>query len=391
MSGNPTEYEKSGVEARKELTKAALKAADLDEGLFPNAFCKIYPTRRKHVGIITHVDGAGSKSIVNYLMYKEHNDPAWIRHNAFDVVAMNVDDVICVGSDTTIEPWYFSNYIAINKLNCDKKAVISELVGGYKNSIEVLNESGLRTIMSGGETADLPDQVGTFDFSGNLTAYVGFNDVITGEKIAPGDLVVGLHSDGKARHEEGENSGMMSNGLTVTRLKLLSNEYQKKYPEIARVPVEEGRYKGIHSLDEHIDSVGMTLGEAITSPTRLFAPAIAGILYECDPHGLVHITGGGWTKPLSLGRNVCYDLKLGKIAPWFEFLQKEAGIPWNEMPQDYNLGIGFMVIVKDTPSAENVISISESHGIRAEIIGMVEKSDKNKVKLELPAGKFEYS
>lgn len=393
----PDIYGSLGVESKKVATTSALQTAKMNRGLYPDAFCVLTESSLDHNFLeVHHPDGGGSKDVVNYLLYKETDDPKWFRYSAAGVIAMNVDDMICVGCTGRYNgkeyPIKFTNTVAINKLNMDKKAVLAELFAGYQHYISILNDAGFPIIDVGGEVADLPDQVGTVIFDGAFHGVIPKDRVILGDNVAPGQVIVGFASDGIEWCDELYNSGIMSNGLTLVRCKLLSHEYEKKYPEITSHPSKEPRYVGEFKLDYHIDDLGMTLGEAIVSPTRMFAPLITQVIDQCSPVGLVHITGGGLTKLNSIGKNVQYTLELSRIPPFFGFIQEHGKVSWYEMCKDYNLGVGFVAILPDKESAERAITLSDKFNVGAEIIGKVEPSDKKQVKVTLPRDRdtFEY-
>ncbi|RJS90471.1 phosphoribosylformylglycinamidine cyclo-ligase [Candidatus Bathyarchaeota archaeon] len=368
----PSRYAKLGVDVKKRGVEAFKERLEV---LFPEAFCPIQrdpdaPGR----GLVAHTDSAGSKPVQSYLHWRETGDPRWFRGLAQDVVAMNLDDIICVGAD----PLCFLDYVALNPLKVDKEALLKALAEGFGGCFSTLDRYGVKVLFSGGETADLPDQMRTLDVSGSIFGRVDLEKVVTGQRIREGDLIVGLRSGGRTVYERGENSGIMCNGLTLARLSLMDGEYQRRYPELG----EPGgrRYRGRFKFDDYLDELGMTVGEALLSPTRLYAPVVKRILERCGGavHGLVHNTGGGVTKCLRVGRNIRYVKDhLPDPDPIFLLIQREAGVEWREMFEDYNMGIGFEVIV-DAESAEEVLSVADSFKLGAQVIGRCERGEGEK-------------
>lgn len=380
-----SKYAETGVDVRKkgiEVFKSSLK------NLYPNAFCPVIrdPIFKKY-GMVLHTDGAGSKPLQNYLHFRETGESNWFRGIAQDVVAMNVDDVICVGA----LPQGFVDYIALNQTRIPKEKLLSALNAGFGECLEKLGKYGIKIPFLGGETADLPDQLRTLDVSGTVIARVAFSKVISGGKIRPGDMIVGLGSGGRTKYERGENSGIMCNGITLARHCLMRRGYEKKYPEL-RNTGSKGYY-GRFAFDDYLDELGMTVGEAILSPTRIFAPAIVRILEKHGEHitGLVHNTGGGQTKCLRLGKNICYCKgDLIETDPIFQLIQREAKVNWREMFEDFNMGVGFEIIAKER-GINGILDVAEKYGLNAKIIGECYKSDgKNKLVIKSEFGKFEY-
>ncbi len=381
----PSKYAETGVDVRKRGIETFKEA--LDE-LYPQAFCVV--TRDPDMpewGLVTHTDSAGSKPVQAYLHWKETGEIRWFKGLAQDVIAMNLDDIICVGA----KPVNFVDYIAVNPFKIPKGELLKTINEGFKECLSLLEEYGLKTAFSGGETADMPDQLRTLDISGTINGRVRLSEVITGDRIKPGDLIVGLRSGGKTRYENFENSGIMCNGLTLARLCLMDKEYQRAYPEIS---TEERGYYGRFKFDQYLDELGMTVGEAILSPTRLFAPVVWEMLTTYGPHisGLVHNTAGGQTKCLRIGRNIHYVKdNLFEADPIFHLIRRESGESWRGMFESYNMGVGFEVIA-DGEYAEELIAIPERYGLEAKVIGRCERSDgKNKLTIISPYGKFRYS
>jgi len=390
MSENEGRYLELGVDVYKRGIGHFLKVIP---NLFPYAFTTVVlDPEDKNKGLILHVDGAGSKPIIAYLCYKEMEGHDWFKGLAQDVVAMNVDDIIAVGAT----PIVFADYIALNAIRIPRDIVLKEISSGFKEVFDKLSaierEFRITPIFAGGETADLPDQTRTLDVVGALFARIKLNQVIDGSKITEGDVIVGLRSGGKAKYEDKENSGIMCNGLTLARHTLLKHEYYKKYPEIGEELIKR-KYYGMHSVDEYIDELGMTIGEALLSPTRIYAPIIAEIItrYHDYVKGLCHNTGGGLTKILRLGSGIRYVKdNLPEPDPIFKLIQREGKVSWREMYQVFNMGIGFEIIVpRDV--ADDIISISEKYGVGAQVIGRVERSHgENELLIKSKYGKFLY-
>jgi phosphoribosylformylglycinamidine cyclo-ligase len=379
-------YKALGVDVKKEGIQVFKGIVD---NLYPGAFCVITqdPTNLK-TGLVSHIDSAGSKPIMSYLCYKESGDPSWFKGLAQDAVAMNIDDIICVGAEAIS----FIDYIAYNTLLIDRIGLLTALSEGFADTFKMLEETGLPVLFGGGETADLPDQMKTLDVCGALFAKVDLNKVVTGYNISPRDMIVGLRSGGKVAYEGGVNSGIMCNGHTLARNCLMRGEYLENYPELAHP--DRARFTGGYSYEDCPDGLGMTVGEALTSPTRIFAPIAAKVLKGVGDsvHGMVHNTGGGQTKCLGLGKDVGYVKDaLPEPDPIFHLIQEEGQVEWREMYEDFNMGIGFEFIV-EPEATEDVMRIAESFGIGVHIIGRCEKSKKgNSLKITSRLGEYGYT
>lgn len=382
-----SEYERTGVDVHK-------KGIDVFQStirnLFPGAFCVVTPDPDfPEYGLITHLDDNGSKPVVQYLQFKEYGDEGCFKSIATDEIAMNIDDTDCVNS----KPLSFADYIAINQFTMPKEKFCKALNEGIKENLDLLKRYGINIYFGGGETSDKPDQVRTVDVLGAIVARVKLKDAITGYKIKPGNYIVGLRSGGKADFEKKENSGLMCNGSTIARHWLIDKSYEIKYPEI-REP-KGSPYTGKFKLGQHLDDVGMTLEEALTSPTRIFSPISKKILkYKKDDiTGIVHNTQGGQTKILNLGKNVHYvKSNTLKPDPIFYLIQKESGESWWNMFRDNNCGVGMEYIVKDFKSVDDIISIAESFNVEAKFLGNIRKSDgSNKLTIHTEFGKFDYA
>ena len=361
---------------------------DAVDNLYPGAFCVITkdPTN-PGMGLVSHTDSAGSKPIMSYLCYKESGNPSWFKGLAQDAVAMNIDDTICVGAESIS----FIDYIAYNTLLINRVEMLKALSEGFTDTFKMLKENGLPVLFGGGETADLPDQMKTLDVCGALFGRVDLEKVVTGYEIAPGDVIVGLRSGGEVSYEEGVNSGIMCNGHTLARNCLMRREYLEKYPELAHP--DRARFTGNFGYEDRPEGLGMTVGEALTSPTRVFAPIAARVLERIGSpvHGLVHNTGGGQTKCLSLGKNVSYVKDaLPEPDPIFHLIQEEGRVDWREMYEDFNMGIGFEFIV-EPDAADEVIRIAEEFGIGVQVVGRCESGRGNNLTIKDSRGEFTYT
>jgi len=374
------DVEKRGIECFQPLI----------ENLYPTAFSVITqdPDFPDYVECM-HTDSAGSKPIQSYLHWKETGNIEWFKGLAQDVLAMNINDIACVGA---LRNPVFVDYIAINPFRLPKQEVLKMLSLGFKECLEVLKNNGIKIRFAGGETADLPDQIRTLDVSGAIHAKAKKNEVITGDRIKEGDIIIGLRSGGRTKYEKKENSGIMCNFITLARHCLMKKDYERKYQEIR--DSEGGKYYGRFKIVDFIDELGMTVGEAILSPMRFFAPVISKTLEKFGPHvkGMVHNMGGGQTKCLRLGRNVHFIKdSLPDPDPIFILIQKESKETWRNMYAGGNMGIGIDVIVS-LEAAEDILSVPESFSLGAQIIGKCEKSkdERNKLTIHSPFGKFQY-
>ena len=376
-------YKELGVDVNKPGIE---RFKDSIDDLHPGSFCVIQrdPSDPK-MGLVLHTDSAGSKPIQAYIMYKESGDSSWFKGLAQDALAMNINDILCVGAD----PVSFVDYVAYNPLTIDRVKMLRALAEGFTDCKALLSLEGTPISFAGGETADLPDLLRTIDVCVTIHGRVHLNNVITGEAIRPGDVIIGLRSGGPVRFEDYANSGIMSNGHTLARTCLLSTAYLEKYPEISHP--KHGRYTGRFRLDDEPQGLGVTVGEALLSPTRFFAPIASAVLRKADRsvHGMVHNTGGGQTKCLRLGRNIRYVKDdLPEPDPIFHLIQREAKVEWREMYQDFNMGVGFEFIV-NPDVVEDVLAVSEKFGLGVQVIGRCEKGDlKNSLVIESGCGKF---
>jgi phosphoribosylformylglycinamidine cyclo-ligase len=380
-----SKYAETGVDVKKLGIEVFEKTVN---NVFPSAFCVVSkdpddPT----LGLVTHADSAGSKPVQAYLNWKESGNMSCFRGLAQDVLAMNLNDVICVG----VKAINFIDYIALNPYLIPKVELLKEINSGFEECFRILDDYDENILFSGGETADLPDQIRTLDVSGVVNGRINLSETITGEKISPGNIIIGLRSGGKTKYESKMNSGIMCNGLTLARLCLLDKRFQEKYPEITN-PQGKGYY-GRFKPDSYIDSLEMTVGEALVSPMRFYTPVVSAILDKCRSGitGLVHNMGGGLTKGLRIGMNINFVKDdLIELDPIFKLIQRESGETWKNMFENYNMGIGFEIISKKE-KVEEILDISESFGLEAKIIGRCEKSDgENQVSIKSFFGKFNY-
>ncbi len=359
------------------------------ENLYPGAFCVVQrDPDDPETGIVTHTDSAGSKPIQAYLHYRETGDPSWFRGLAQDALAMNVNDLLCVGA----HPVTFVDYVAFNTLEIDRLHLLSALAEGFADCLDTLKTEGVDMMFAGGETADLPDLLRTLDVCVTIFGRSKLSEFVTGDGIEPGDVIIGLRSGGTARYEREVNSGIMSNGHTLARTTLMKPEYVEKYPEISHP--SRGRYRGRYSHDDYLDELGMTVGEALLSPTRLYAPIAKAVLDEVGEgvHGMVHNTGGGQTKCIRLGKGVRYVKdELPDPDLIFTLIQREGQVEWREMYQDFNMGMGYEFMVA-SESTEEVLSICEEYGTGAMVIGRCEKAEEgNTLDITSEYGRFRYS
>ena len=365
-------YMQRGVSASKEDVHKAI--ANLDKGLFPQAFCKISPDilggDAEYCNIM-HADGAGTKSSLAYLYWKETGDISVWRGIAQDAVVMNTDDLICVGAT---DQMLLSSTIGRNK-NLIPGEVIAEIINGTEEVLQMLRDNGLGIYSTGGETADVGDLVRTIIVDSTVIGRMKRADVVSNEHIQAGDVIVGLASDGRATYEKTYNGGMGSNGLTSARHDVLGHYLAAKYPESfdPSVPTDLV-YSGSKKLTDPVAGTPLNVGQLVLSPTRTYAPVIKAILNALrgQIHGMVHCSGGAQTKVMHFVKDV-HVIKdnLFPIPPLFDMIQKESGTSFKEMYQVFNMGHR-MEIYLNPKHAEEVIQIAQSFGIPAQIVGYVE-------------------
>lgn len=386
-------YNQRGVSAGKEDVHNAIK--NIDKGLFPKAFCKIVPdilAGDEQFCNIMHADGAGTKSSLAYVYWKETGDASVWRGIAQDAIIMNLDDLLCVGA---IDNIILSSTIGRNK-NLIPGEVIAEIINGTEEILAELRELGIGIYSTGGETADVGDLVRTIIVDSTVTCRMKREDVISNHKIKAGNVIVGLASYGQATYEKEYNGGMGSNGLTSARHDVFSKYIAEKYPESfdPAVPYELV-FAGAKSLTDPIKTETgeeVTAGKLVLSPTRTYAPVIKQILdkYRRQIDGMVHCSGGAQTKVLHFVDDV-HVIKdnLFPIPPLFELIQKESNTDWQEMYKVFNMGHRMELYIPEE-IATDIIQISESFGIPAQIIGRVESADQKKVTIRSPFGEFVY-
>ncbi|MHA8080279.1 AIR synthase related protein [Aquirufa regiilacus] len=383
-------YMQRGVSASKEDVHKAI--ANLDKGLFPQAFCKISPDilgGDADYCNIMHADGAGTKSSLAYLYWKETGDISVWRGIAQDAVVMNTDDLICVGAT---DQMLLSSTIGRNK-NLIPGEVIAEIINGTEGVLEMLRENGLGIYSTGGETADVGDLVRTIIVDSTVIGRMKRSDVISNGNIQAGDVIVGLASDGQATYEKTYNGGMGSNGLTSARHDVLGNYLAGKYPESFDPSVPSDLvYSGSRALTEAVQGTPLNVGQLILSPTRTYAPVIKAILgaMRAQIHGMVHCSGGAQTKVMHFveGVHVIKD-NLFPIPPLFDLIQKESGTSFQEMYKVFNMGHRMELYVAPE-FAEEIIQISQSFGIPAQIVGRVEAAPAKKLTIKSTYGEFIY-
>jgi phosphoribosylformylglycinamidine cyclo-ligase len=384
-------YAQRGVSAQKEDVHKAIE--NIDKGLYPKAFCKIIPdqlTGSPDHALVMHADGAGTKSSLAYLYWKETGDLSVWKGIAQDALIMNLDDLLCVGVTENI---LLSSTIGRNK-NRIPGAVIGAIINGTEALIQELRTHGVQITSTGGETADVGDLVQTIIVDSTVTARIRRSEVIDNANIKAGDVIVGLASYGQATYETSYNAGMGSNGLTSARHDVFGKYLAAKYPESFDASVPESLiYSGSKKLTDRIEGVAQTLGQMVLSPTRTYAPIVKKIfdsLGRQDIHGMVHCSGGAQTKILHFveGLHIIKDNML-PIPPLFQLIQEESKTSGHEMYQVFNMGHRLEFYVPEHLAAE-LIAISESFNVPAQIIGRVENATQKKVTIQSELGTFTY-
>ena len=386
-------YMQRGVSASKEDVHKAIE--NLDKGLFPKAFCKISPDilgGDEEYCNIMHADGAGTKTSLAYLYWKETGDVSVWKGIAQDSIIMNTDDLICVGAT---DPILMSSSIDRNK-NKIPGEVISAIINGSEEVLAMLRENGVEIYSTGGETADVGDLVKTITVNTTVISRMKREDVISNDRISPGDVIVGLASSGQASYETEYNGGMGSNGLTSARHDVLGKKYAELYPESFDGAIDESLvYSGSKDLKDEVkisDELLVNVGKLILSPTRTYAPVVKRLLETLAGkiNGMVHCSGGAQTKVLHFVDNV-HVIKdnLFPIPPLFKLIHEESGTSWSEMYKVFNMGHRLEVYLPEE-FAQEVIAISESFGIPAQIVGRVEASETKKLTVKSEYGEFVY-
>ncbi len=384
-------YAQRGVSASKDDVHKAIK--NIDKGLFPKAFCKIVPdylTNDEDHCLIMHADGAGTKSSLAYMYWKETGDVSVWKGIAQDALIMNIDDLLCVGATNHI---LLSSTIGRNK-NLIPGSVISAIIEGTEELIQDLKEFGVTIHSTGGETADVGDLVRTIIVDSTVTARIPRSSVIDNANIKPGNVIVGLASFGQASYEKSYNGGMGSNGLTSARHDVFGNYLAAKYPESydSAVP-EELVYSGQMKLTDQVNDSPLDAGQLVLSPTRTYAPIIKAILEAFDSHsinGMIHCSGGAQTKILHfIDKLHIVKNKMFPVPPLFRLIQSQSDTDWKEMYQVFNCGHRMELYVKPE-IANEIIEISNSFNVEAQIIGHVESAETKKLTIKSEFGLFEY-
>ena len=389
MSDN--RYQARGVSAGKEDVHNAIK--NVDKGLFPQAFCKIVPdylTGDDDYCVVMHADGAGTKTSLAYMYWKKTGDISVWKGIAQDALIMNIDDLLCVGATG---PILLSSTIGRNK-NLIPGSVISEIINGTEELLKDLRSHGIEIYSTGGETADVGDLVRTIIVDSTVIARMKRSDVISNHKIQAGDCIVGLASFGQANYENTYNSGMGSNGLTSARHDVFNYQLAKEFPESFDPNVPNDLvYSGGKLLEDEVADLPLDAGKLVLSPTRTYAPVIKKILdqFRSQIHGMVHCSGGAQTKVLHFVNNL-HIIKdnLFPIPPLFLMIQEESGTSWEEMYKVFNMGHRMEIYVPFEIAAD-LIAISESFGIAAQVIGKVDSFDGKQVSIKSEKGEFSYN
>ncbi len=389
MSNNER-YNLRGVSASKEDVHNAIK--NIDKGLFPFAFCKIIPdilAGDDEYCNIMHADGAGTKSSLAYMYWKETGDLNVWKGIAQDALIMNIDDLLCVGATDNI---LVSSTIGRNK-NLISGDVIGKIINGTEELLSELREMGVNAYLTGGETADVGDLVRTIIVDSTVTARMKREDVISNDNIKPGDVIVGLSSSGQATYEKQYNGGMGSNGLTSARHDVFSQYLARRYPESYDSSVPSDLvYSGNYNLKDKIEGLDLDAGQLVLSPTRTYAPIVKEILnkHRKDVHGMVHCSGGAQTKVLHFVDNL-HIIKdnMFDVPPLFDIIQTESNTDWKEMYKVFNMGHRYEVYVPEN-IAQEIIKISESFGVDAQIVGRCEAFEGKKLTIQSDKGEFIY-
>ena len=391
MKDNKNRYELRGVSSKKEDVHKAIK--NIDKGLYPKAFCKIVPdylTNNNDYCLAMHADGAGTKSSLAYIYWRETGDLSVWKGIAQDSLVMNLDDLLCVGITSNI---LYSSTIGRNKKKITPE-VLSSIIDGTEELIDELNNHGINITSTGGETADIGDLVKTIVVDSTVIGRIKRNQIINNKNITEGNVIVGLASFGKSSYEKNYNSGIGSNGLTSARHDVFNSLLKNKYPESFDNSIQkELIYSGSKTIFDKIDGLNMNIGELILSPTRTYAPVVKKILEKIPRDrikGMIHCTGGGQTKILHfIDKNHVIKDNLFDIPPVFKLIQNESGTDWRDMYQVFNMGhrLEFYLDVDD---AKKIIDISNSFNIDAKIIGKVEKANKKMLSIKSDRGQFDY-
>lgn len=384
-------YMQRGVSATKEDVHKAIK--HVDKGIFPKAFCKIIPDLLGNdldYCNIMHADGAGTKSSLAYIYWKETGDLSVWKGIAQDAIVMNTDDLLCVGATDDI---LFSSTIGRNKTKIPGE-VIAAIINGAEEVLEMLRTNGMNIRSTGGETADLGDLIKTIVVDSTVTARMRKEDVIENNKITPGDVIIGFSSSGQASYEERYNGGMGSNGLTSARHDVFNKIYADKYPESfdADIP-HELCYSGNYLLTDTIPDAPVNIGQLVLSPTRTYVPIFKRIFdeYRNMIHGIIHCSGGAQTKILHFAENIhVIKNNLFDIPPLFDLIQKESNTSWHEMYKVFNMGHRMEMYLPER-YAKDIISISKSFNVEAQVIGHIEPAENTTLTISSKQGEFVYT
>lgn len=382
-------YQQRGVSAQKEDVHKAIK--NLDKGLFPKAFCKVIPDflgNDPQWCNVMHADGAGTKSSLAYLYWRETGDMSVWKGIAQDAIVMNIDDLLCVG---IADNFLLSSLIGRNK-NLIPGEVVAALIEGSQQIIDMFLSFGINIINTGGETADVGDLARTLVVDNVVTAREARNNIVDNANIKPGDVIVGLASSGQASYENEYNSGIGSNGLTSARHDVFHKEYATKYPESFDPAVDkELVYSGKYRLTDQPDKLPLTMGKMVLSPTRTYAPIVKELLEKFRPqiHGMVHCTGGAQTKILHFvdDLHIIKD-NLFDTPPLFKIIQEQSQTEWREMYQVFNMGHRLELYVPQS-IAQEIIAIAANYNVEGKVIGKVASGDK-KLTIQSAYGQFEY-
>ena len=384
-----TKYNQRGVSSKKEDVHRAIR--DLDRGLFPNAFCKVLPDilgRDEHYCNIMHADGAGTKSSLAYMYWKETGDYSVWKGIAHDALIMNIDDLLCVGATDNI---LMSSTIGRNKLKIPGD-VLMHILKGFDETIEELARWGVHVYLTGGETADVGDLVRTIIVDSTVICRMKREEVIE-TRIQPGDVIIGFASSGKAVYEREYNSGIGSNGLTSARHDIFAHHLADKYPESYDDLIPKSLvYTGKYQLTQDVPGLHLDAGKLVLSPTRTYAPLMKRVIDKFRPeiHGMIHCSGGGQTKVLRFISNL-HVIKdsLFELPPLFRMIQESSETDWDEMYEVYNMGHRFELYTRENVAGE-IISMSGEMDIEARIIGRVESYSGHRVTIKSPQGTFIY-
>lgn len=383
-------YLKRGVSAGKEEVHQAIK--NLDKGLYPQAFCKIVPdllSGSEDHCLVMHADGAGTKSALAYMYWKETGDVSVWKGIAQDALIMNIDDLLCVGATSNI---LVSSTIGRNK-NLIPGEVIKAIIEGTEELLQDLRDNGVQAMLTGGETADVGDLVRTVIVDSTVICRMPKADVIDNANIKPGQVIVGLASFGQATYEKEYNGGMGSNGLTSARHDVFAHEYAKSFKEAYDPAVPEDLvFSGSKKLTDAVDNSPLDAGKLVLSPTRTYAPIVVEVLnkYRKQIGGMVHCSGGAQTKVLHFVDKVkVVKDNLFPTPPLFDLIQKESGTDWQEMYKVFNMGHRMEFYV-DESIAQDIIEISKSFNVDAQIVGRVEESEGKELLIKSDKGEFKY-